>query len=277
MGGEREILPILTARLLKKSTMLVLTGSIVNSAKFSNDPFLRSIKILNMMTCNLVSKIILYSPHVIGELGLENHKNKILFAYEHYLDFNKFYVRIQYKKRSPIIGYAGRLSGEKGVYNFVQSLPIILEKFKNVQVIIGGDGLLKEEIKKYLERTGLSERVTLLGWVSHDNLPEFMNRLQILIIPSYTEGGGPFVMLEAMACGTPVLATPVGVIPDVIKDGDTGFIMENNSPECIAKNVNRALSRSDLERVALNGRTFVEKNYSFESTFSRWKNILEKI
>ena len=82
-------------------------------------------------------------------------------------------------------------------------------------------------------------------------------------------------MLEAMACGTPVLATPVGAIPDVIIDGKTGFIMESNSPECIAANVVRALSSPDLERIAEDGRRFVEENFSFEKTVENWKRILQ--
>ena len=82
-------------------------------------------------------------------------------------------------------------------------------------------------------------------------------------------------MLEAMACGTPVLATPVGAIPDVIIDGKTGFIMENNSPECIAENVIRALASPDLERIAEGGRRFVEENFTFEKTVKNWKGILQ--
>jgi glycosyltransferase involved in cell wall biosynthesis len=84
-------------------------------------------------------------------------------------------------------------------------------------------------------------------------------------------------MLEAMACGTQVLATPVGVIPDVIIDGKTGFIMGNNSPECIAENVIRVLSSPDLERIAEDGRRFVEENFTFEKTVENWKRILQGI
>ena len=72
-----------------------------------------------------------------------------------------------------------------------------------------------------------------------------------------------------------MLTTPVGAIPDVIKDGETGFIMENNSPECIAKNIIRALKSSDIERISNDGRMFVQENYAFEKIVETWRSILE--
>ena len=80
-----------------------------------------------------------------------------------------------------------------------------------------------------------------------------------------------------MACGTPVLATLIGAIPDVIRDGETGFIMEDNSPDCIARNVIRALNDPDLEGVAERGRRFVEVEYTFEKVVERWREILRDI
>ena len=84
-------------------------------------------------------------------------------------------------------------------------------------------------------------------------------------------------MLEAIACGTPVLATPVGAVLDTIKDEKTGFIMENNSPECIAKNDIRALNHRDLEKIAEKGRELVEKEYTYEAAVERYRKILKDL
>ena len=80
-----------------------------------------------------------------------------------------------------------------------------------------------------------------------------------------------------MACGTPVLATPVGGVPGVIKDGETGFIMENNSPECIAKNVMRALEHPNLDKIIKNARELVEKEFTYEAAVERYRMILEEV
>jgi len=83
--------------------------------------------------------------------------------------------------------------------------------------------------------------------------------------------------IGAMACGTPVLATPVGGIPDVIKDEETGFILEDNSPECIAENVIRALNHPDLDRIVKNARKLIEERYTYEAAVERYRKILENI
>jgi glycosyltransferase involved in cell wall biosynthesis len=80
-----------------------------------------------------------------------------------------------------------------------------------------------------------------------------------------------------MACGTPVLATPVGGVPDIITDEATGFIMENNSPECIAEHIKRALNNSNREKIALDAKKMVGNKFTFERTVDQWKKNLDDI
>lgn len=275
-GGERMVFPIVTARILKKSVLLYIPGSAVKDAKFSKDSLSKPTEILSAITQNIADNIILYSSNLISEWNLEKYRHKTLIAHRHFLDFDTFKVTIPLPDRSSLIGYIGRLSGEKGVQHFAKALPVILSDRQDIHVLIGGDGQLKESIEASLQEEGVNAHVDLPGWISHDDLPKYLNQLRLLVLPSYSEGL-PNIMLEAMACGTPVLATSVGAIPDVIIHGKTGFIMENNSPECIAENVIRALSSPDMEQIAENGRRFVEENFTFERVVERWKEVLEEI
>jgi glycosyltransferase involved in cell wall biosynthesis len=78
-----------------------------------------------------------------------------------------------------------------------------------------------------------------------------------------------------MACGTPVLATSIGGIPDLIKDELTGFLMRDNTPECIAENVIRALQFGDLGLISENARAMVTTKYCFEAALERYRLIIQ--
>ena len=276
--AEGLFFPVIMAKVLNKASVLCLASSMPKWAAytFKNPLLSRSFTEMEKISYFFSDRIVVYSPRLISEWNLEKYRHKILIAHEHFLDFNTFTVTTPLHDRPPLIGYIGRLSGEKGVQHFAQALPAILSDREDLRVLIGGDGALKEAIEASLQEGGVSARVDLPGWIAHDDLPGYLNQLRLLVLPSYTEGL-PNIMLEAMACGTPVLATPVGAIPDVIVDGKTGFIMENNSPECIAENVVRALNSPDLERIAEAGRRFVEENFTFERVIERWKEVLEEI
>ena len=275
-GGELLILPMILAKITRKPVILLFAGSQLKTSE-SRDSCINVIfRFVSDVNRILSNKLIVYSPILISEWHLEPYRHKILIAHRHFLDFETFTITTPFPDRAPFIGYIGRLSGEKGVQHFAQALPVILGHQQGLRVIIGGDGQLMDSIVTYLQEEGIGAHVNLPGWISHDELPRFLNQLRLLVLPSYTEGL-PNIMLEAMACGTPVLATPVGAVPDVIIDGKTGFIMENNSPECIAENVIRALEHPDLEQIAEVGRRFVEENFTFERVVKRWKEVLDEI
>ena len=274
--GEGLLLPVITLKILRKQIILSLAASspkIIDSQKDLH-PILKFPKYLEIINYMLSDKIVIYSPNLVAEWGLYRFQNKIHVGHEHILDFNRFKLEKKYNSRELVIGYIGRFSEEKGFMNFVESIPLILKEKPYLNISIIGDGDLKNNIQTYLLRNGLENTVKLTGWIYHENLPWHLNSLKLLIIPSYTEGL-PNIMLEAMACGTPVLATKVGVIPDIIKDTETGFVMDNNSPECIAKNVIRVLEYSELDKIVCNANTLVKTEYTYEGAVQKYKLILD--
>ena len=151
---------------------------------------------------------------------------------------------------------------------------MVVETRDEAKFLIGCDGQLRGQVEE--DANKLNNKAKFVGWIPHDELPEYLNVLKLLVLPSYTEGL-PNIMLEAMACGTPVLATPVGGVPDVINDGETGFIMEDNSPASIAENVIRALNPPDFEEIAQNARALVEREFTYEKAVERYRNILDSL
>ena len=144
------------------------------------------------------------------------------------------------------------------------------------EFLLGGGGPLLDRVEK--ELTGLigRDRARVLDWILHNELPGYLNQMKLLVLPSQYEGL-PTIVLEAMACGTPVLAAAVGAVPDLITDGETGFIMENNSPDCIARNVIRALNHPALDQTSQNARAFVEREYSYGAMKEKWQKLLASL
>lgn len=276
IGGDTLLLPNLCVKILRKRVILLFASSSIKTHQKNQDRLTPCLKILREPCLFLADRIILYSHTLIQDYDLQSHRHKILIAHRHFLNFTTHNVTTPYTERPFLIGYIGRMSGEKGVQHFIEALPAILREKENLMALIGGDGHLRESIERSVREADLTDRIDLPGWISHDNLPFFLNQLRLLVLPSYTEGL-PNIMLEAMACGTPVLATPVGVIPDIIRDGETGFIMENNTSECIEKNVIRVLASSKLEEVAKNGRRVVENEFRFEKVVEKWEEIIHDI
>lgn len=276
VGGDCLILPVLTAKLLGKKVILVITGSSWQTHSSKGDKLSIFMEILSGILYGMFDKIVVYSQNIIEEYNLNKYKNKIIVTHKHFIDFEIFNIRKPIAERNNIIGYIGRFSEEKGTLNFVRAIPDVLKVQPDVSFLIGGDGKLRNQIEEYLINNNIEDKVELLGWIPHDELPEFLNKLKLIVLPSYTEGL-PNIMLEAMACGTPVLATSVGSIPDLIKDGDTGFIMESNLPDHIANNISRVLHHDDLKNIVHSAEKLVRNDFGFETVVKKYSEIFRQI
>lgn len=273
--GETLIIPLIVSKCLGLKVLIIFPGNLKSELarnKRRGMP-LSIIGAFSRFSKSFCDEIILYSQTLIAAWGLEKHRDKILIAPRHFIDFDKFKIKKEIDKRDYLVGYIGRLNEEKGILNFVEAIPEILKERSDLKFLICGDGRLCGKIKKRLSEDDLNDKVELAGWVDHNRLPDYLNRLKLVVLPSYTEGL-PNLILEAMACGTPVLATPVGAIPDIITDGSTGFTMKNNSPACIAKAVVQTLEHPDIEIIVGNAKMLVEREFTYDVAVERYRGIL---
>lgn len=269
-----------TTLFLRKKTILCLEGrgSVALRRKSINVKH-KTIRIIihsfiERVTYFLADELAVGSEFMIGRYNLQKYQNKINIG-DHYVNTALFKKTKELTGRTYQVGYFGRLSAEKGVLELAQALPQILRDSESKAIIVG-TGDLKEKIIAILTRNGIQSKVVLTGWIENEKIPSYLNDTKILVLPSFIEGI-PNIILEAMACCTPVLATLVGGIPDVIKDGESGFIMKNNSPECIAENVIRALEHPELEKIVKNARELIEKDFTYDAAVDRYRKILKEL
>jgi glycosyltransferase involved in cell wall biosynthesis len=276
MGGESLLLPIMTAHLFRKKGVLIFASSSIKIQASQNDPLVGFLKISQIICCTIADVLIVYAKCIITDYSLKRWTKKIVIAREHFIDFDSFKIKKDYLSRECIVGYAGRFSEEKGLMHLLSAVPEVVRKRPDIKFLFIGDGSLHQTIEHFIQDKNLNDTILLPGWVSHKALVDYLNDMKLLVIPSDTEGL-PNVMLEAMACGTPVLATLVGGIPTIIKDGETGFILENNSPHCIASSIINLLDDEKIVEVIGNAHQLMHNEFKFEKRVEDFKIIFNSV
>ena len=284
LGTRTYLLPLIVAKLLNRKVALTVTGSESEATKREygkklfglGSVYSAIVGILERINYHLADQIAVESKGTVDFQGLNKFRKKIAINGAMYIDTNLLTVKNELKDKKNLVGYLGRLVLGKGILNFIKAMPLISKEHKDVEFLIGGNGPLFDEIKSELKDKELHDKVKLTGWIPREMLPNHLNKVKLLVLPSENEGV-PAIVQEAMACGTPVLATPVGAIPDLIKDGKTGFIMEDNSPESIAENVIRALEHSNLDAIVKNARKLIDDEYTYEVMVRKCKDSLDEL
>jgi glycosyltransferase involved in cell wall biosynthesis len=181
------------------------------------------------------------------------------------------------------IVYAGRLIDLKGVDYLIQALPAVLKVFPETKLFVIGSGPMKDDLVTLSNRLNLADKVTYIDSVSQEKLLEFYVSADLFVLPSIvnqkgeTEGLG-IVLLEAMACGLPVIGSDVGGIPDIIKDGKTGLLARQKEPESLAEKITKIFSDAPLRRKLVeNGYQMVEKNFSWDTISEKFIEIYREV
>jgi glycosyltransferase involved in cell wall biosynthesis len=135
---------------------------------------------------------------------------------------------------------ACRQEKEKGTGIVIESLPLIAKRFPQVTLDVVGDGAALASSKTLAERLGVSSRVTFHGKVNHENVMRLLQRAHLFCYPTTSSEGFPKVVLESLACGTPVVTTRVSVLPQLIGSG-CGFLMDEVTAPAVAQAVEEIL------------------------------------
>jgi len=150
---------------------------------------------------------------------------------------------------SLVIGYVGWLIPIKGVTYLVSAKAKVIEKYpKSILVLVGkGDDKGEEEtkLKEQVENLGLADRVLFLGW--RPDVDEIMGCFDIFVLPSLNEGMGR-VLVEAMAAGLPIVASRVGGIPDLIKDGKNGLLVPPADASALGNTISALLEDKEKRK-----------------------------
>lgn len=167
---------------------------------------------------------------------------------------------------------ASRLVVKNGVGDVIQALPKLPG---NVKFLVFGEGQLKRDLKNLADTLHVSERVFWGGFVSHDDLPRYLQVCDIFIRPSLSEGfGNSFV--EAMAAGLPVIATPVGGIVDFLFEGRTGYFCQPEDSGSIAEAVRKVMADPNKNKVTENALRMVKEKYDWGIISLQMKEIFNR-
>lgn len=282
-GATAYFLPILFAKLLGKTVVLQPQGDVPLTLQLHWEQRIPAtlaqvlagaVGWLEKLGYRLSDDIVTYTPAMAAELGLTRYEKKLHANGARYINTDQFYPHTKYTERDQIVGFLGRLDEEKGVRelaNVAQQLP------SDTKLVFAGDGDLHEWLETELANEIDADSVEMIGWVDREEVPAVLSRFKLLVLPSQPTEGLPTVILEAFACGTPVYATPVSGVPDVIRDEETGFIIENVDTEIIIEEITNIFMRDDLFQISETSRQVIKDQYSFDAAVGRYRKILNEI
>ena len=172
---------------------------------------------------------------------------------------------------SNVIGFVGRLSAEKGLRYLLDALPLIEQAVPRLKVLIAGDGPERRWLADEIRARGLAETVHLLG--NRKDTPDIYAAMNVFVLPSILEAF-PMVLLEAMACQRPVVATDVGEVTRIVSDDHTGRIVPPGQSQALANALVDLLSHPEiLTEMGAAAQLHARKNFSSRAVADQYRRI----
>jgi glycosyltransferase involved in cell wall biosynthesis len=186
-------------------------------------------------------------------------------------------------KDSIRILFVGRLVFEKGIFDLLNAFSILLRNVQNVELLIVGSGSssMQIQISQLVENLKIGGKVKFLGSIEYSNMPQIHNLADVFCLPSiptktWAEQFG-YSMVEAMACGKPVVSTSTGSIPEVVKDRATGILVKPNDPRGLESALEELiLNKQERDAFGSNAREWVLQKFEANKVAGQLANIYSR-
>lgn len=245
-------------------------------------------KWLYKLIMNHAARIALHEADLLRAISDSTRKqleswssNKTIFQYPAWTDIDTFFEasQVQCDEERKSILYAGVLTPLKGVDILMRAFHAIASDFTDYQLIIAGraeNWQYARSLKILADDLGLTNRVSFVGEVSQQVLARLMRQAALLVLPSLTEGFGR-VIIEAMAVGTPVIASSVGGVAEIIKDGENGLLFPTGNKMALSDRLRAALLDPQLLKIiADNAKEQVSGIFSTDAYVRNYNQLFTK-
>jgi glycosyltransferase involved in cell wall biosynthesis len=152
-------------------------------------------------------------------------------------------ARIGAPPGAPLLLTVRNLVPRMGLDNLLVAMPAVARAFPGVHLVVAGDGPLRSRLEARTCQLGLEDRVTFAGFVPEERLPDHYRAADLVVLPTRDLEGFGLTTVEALACGTPVLGTPVGATPEILGPLDPALLAEDATPHGLASGIVRVLRR----------------------------------
>ncbi|AZO93885.1 glycosyltransferase [Halocella sp. SP3-1] len=172
-----------------------------------------------------------------------------------------------------LIASIGRLNKQKGHYYLIKAVKLIKKEIENFKVLIIGKGDLEFELKKQVEDLGLSDYVIFTGF--RKDVFTILHQIDFLVHTALWEGC-PNIILETMAMATPIVATGIPSVSEIMIDKETGYLTESENVEDIAKMVIKMIRNFDKKQFGQKARELIEREFDFKEKLNQLEKLIEE-
>ena len=177
----------------------------------------------------------------------------------------------------PILLTVRRLVARMGLENLVTAMSYVIKKVPDVLLLIGGKGYLENYLHNQVKEFSLDSNVKFLGFIPEEKLPKYYQAADLFILPTMALEGFGLATIEALSCGTPVIATPVGANPEVLEPLGEEFLCQDTTPEALAERIVWFIGQGISAELRRRCRNYCETNFSITKVVSSIEEVLEAV